>query len=39
MKYLLVSALFLYNDELISLLALSIMMLFFFADILKERFG
>lgn len=38
MKYALVSILFLFNSEIISLMALSFMMLFFFADILKERF-
>jgi len=38
MKYALVSILFLFNSELISLLALSIMMLLFFGDIAKERF-
>ena len=38
MKYALVSILFLFNSELISLLALSIMMLLFFGDIVKERF-
>ena len=38
MKYALVSILFLFNTEIISLLALTFMMLFFFGDILKERF-
>ena len=37
MKYLLISILFLFNDEIMSLIALSLMMVFFFADILKER--
>ena len=38
MKYALVSLLFLFNSEIISLLALNIMVLFFFGDCLKERF-
>lgn len=38
MKYALVSILFLFNTEIISLLALMFMMLFFFGDIAKERF-
>jgi len=38
MKYFLISVLFLFNNELISLLTLSILMLLFFADIVKERF-
>ena len=38
MKYALVSILFLFNSEIISLLALNIMVLFFFGDCLKERF-
>lgn len=39
MKYLLISILFLFNDEIMSLIALSLMMVFFFADILEERFS
>ena len=38
MKYILMSVLFLFNSEILSLFALSVMMLFFFGDILKERF-
>lgn len=38
MKYALVSILFLFNSEILSLLALNIMVLFFFGDCLKERF-
>lgn len=38
MKYALVSILFLFNSEIISLLALTFMMLMFFGDILKARF-
>ena len=38
MKYALMSILFLFNNELISLFALSVMALFFFGDILKARF-
>ena len=38
MKYALVSILFLFNSEIISLIALNIMVLFFFGDCLKERF-
>ena len=38
MKYAAVSLLFLFNSEIISLLALNIMVLFFFGDCLKERF-
>ena len=38
MKYFVVSLLFLLNSEIISLIALNIMVLFFFGDCLKERF-
>ena len=38
MKYALMSILFLFNNELISLFTLSMMALFFFGDILKARF-
>ena len=38
MKYAAVSLLFLFNSEIFSLIALNIMVLFFFCDILKERF-
>ena len=38
MKYFVVSLLFLLNSEIMSLLALNIMVLFFFGDCLKERF-
>jgi hypothetical protein len=38
MKYGIVALLFLFNSEIISLLALNIMVLFFFGDCLKERF-
>ena len=38
MKYAAVSMLFLFNSEIISLLALNIMVLFFLGDCLKERF-
>ena len=38
MKYAAIALLFLFNNEIISLLALNIMVLFFFGDCLKERF-
>ena len=38
MKYFVVSLLFLLNSEIVSLIALNIMVLFFFVDCLKERF-
>ena len=38
MKYGIISLLFLLNSEIFSLLALNIMVLFFFGDCLKERF-
>ena len=38
MKYAAIGLLFLFNTEIISLMALSFMMLFFFGDCLKERF-
>lgn len=38
MKYILVSVLFLFNSEIISLMTLLFMMLLFFADMVKERF-
>jgi len=38
MKYFVVSLLFLLNSEIVSLIALNIMVLFFFGDCLKERF-
>lgn len=38
MKYGIISLLFLLNSEIFSLIALNIMVLFFFSDILKERF-
>ena len=38
MKYAALGLLFLFNSEIISLLALNIMVLFFFGDCLKERF-
>lgn len=38
MKYALIAILFLFNNELISLFTLTVMMLFFFGDILKARF-
>ena len=38
MKYLLLSPLFLFNSEIISLITLLLMMMFFFSDIAKERF-
>lgn len=38
MKYALIAILFLFNNELISLFTLMVMMLFFFGDILKARF-
>ena len=38
MKYAVMSIAFLFNNELISLVVLMIMMLMFFADILKARF-
>lgn len=38
MKYAAIALLFLFNSEIISLLALNIMVLFFFGDCLKERF-
>ena len=38
MKYGIVSLLFLFNSEIVSLIALNIMVLFFFGDCLKERF-
>lgn len=37
MKYALLSILFVFNNELLSLLALSIMAVFFIGDILVER--
>lgn len=37
MKYLAICVLFLFNNELLSLLALSIMAVFFIGDILVER--
>lgn len=38
MKYAAIALLFLFNSEILSLLALNIMVLFFFGDCLKERF-
>ena len=38
MKYAAIALLFLFNSEILSLLALNIMVLFFFGDYLKERF-
>ena len=38
MKYFVVSLLFLLNSEIVSLIALNIMVLFFFGDCLRERF-
>ena len=38
MKYFVVSLLFLLNSEIVSLIALNIMVLFFFGDCLKEWF-
>jgi len=38
MKYAAIALLFLFNSEIMSLLALNIMVLFFFGDCLKERF-
>lgn len=38
MKYAFIALLFLFNSEIMSLLALNIMVLFFFGDCLKERF-
>ena len=38
MKYAAICLLFLFNSEILSLLALNIMVLFFFGDCLKERF-
>ena len=38
MKYGIVALLFLLNSEIFSLIALNIMVLFFFGDCLKERF-
>ena len=38
MKYGIISLLFLFNNEIFSLIALNIMVLFFFGDCLKERF-
>ena len=38
MKYVIISLLFLLNSEIFSLIALNIMVLFFFGDCLKERF-
>ena len=38
MKYAFIALLFLFNSEILSLLALNIMVLFFFGDCLKERF-
>lgn len=38
MKYAAIAILFLFNSEIISLLALCFMALFFFGDILKARF-
>ena len=38
MKYAAIGLLFLFTSEIISLLALNIMVLFFFGDCLKERF-
>ena len=38
MKYFVVSLLFLLNSEIVSLIALNIMVLFFFGACLKERF-
>lgn len=37
MKYLVISVLFLFNNELLSLLTLSIMAVLFIGDILKAR--
>lgn len=37
MKYLAISVLFLFNNELLSLLTLSIMVVLFIGDILKAR--
>lgn len=37
MKYLTISVLFLFNNELLSLLTLSIMVVLFIGDILKAR--
>ena len=38
MKYAAIALLFLFNSEIMSLLALNIMVLFFFGDCLKEMF-
>ena len=38
MKYAAIALLFLFNSEILSLFALNIMVLFFFGDILRERF-
>ena len=38
MKYAAIALLFLFNSEILSLLALNIMVLFFFGACLKERF-
>ena len=38
MKYAAIALLLLFNSEILSLLALNIMVLFFFGDCLKERF-
>lgn len=38
MKYILLSVLFLFNSEIVSLMTLLFMMLFFFVDIAKARF-
>ena len=38
MKYAAIALLFLFNSEILSLLALNIMVCFFFGDCLKERF-
>ena len=38
MKYGIISLLFLLNSEIVSLIALNIMVLFFFGDCLRERF-
>ena len=39
MKYGVISLMFLANNEFVSLIALSVIMLLFLADILKERFS
>ena len=38
MKYAAIGLLFLFNSEIVSLIALNIMLLFFFGDCVKERF-